>query len=197
MSDAPTARCSLAKAANTLWMNEGCLHADNTDGIGFLRDIEQRLSLQGLPILILGAGGATRGLLGPLFAANPATVQLANRSLPRAQALQADFPALDLVPWEKLKDIPPPGLIINATSAGLDVQALHLPPSLFTQQAFCYDLAYRQSEPTTFVQQAWDLACPAVDGLGMLVEQAAEAFYLWHGILPQTKPVLELLRKYR
>jgi shikimate dehydrogenase len=198
MSDHRCARCLEAGAVNTLWMQDGRLHADNTDGVGLLRDISRYVHLTGKNILLLGAGGAARGILRPLILANPAELTICNRTPERARALQLDFALsgfcsfaeLDAQVEKKSYDV-----VINATSASIDDQGLALPAALMAAKPFCYDLAYSRTTPTAFVASARAFGCVAIDGLGMLVEQAAEAFFIWHGVMPSTAPVLsELLR---
>lgn len=192
LAEGLTARCKAAKAANTLWFAEGMLQADNTDGIGLIRDLSNYGELAGKQLLVLGAGGAARGILGPLFAAEPAGLTLVNRNEERARALQTDFPQLKVYPLAELKTAY--DLIINATSASLTADSLELPQSLLKSTTFCYDLAYAKAEPTPFVQWAKEQGLQAADGLGMLVEQAAEAFYIWHGVRPDSQSVLRELR---
>lgn len=209
MSAHPTLRCMAAKAANTLWIKAGHLQVDNTDGAGLLVDLERYVNLAGLRILVLGAGGAVRGVLGPLLAARPAELTIANRALERARLLQEDYPQINICSLDALRrstckqplgacekiDQRPFDIVINATSASLDHQALNLPESLLEAKPFCYDLAYHLDKPTVFVAWAKAHGCDAVDGLGMLVEQAAEAFSLWHAQVPETTQVFALLRK--
>ena len=193
-----SARCAKARAANTLWMQAGHLHADNTDGVGFLRDITRYVHLAGTRILLLGAGGAARGILGPLLEANPAQVTIVNRTPEKAQALLLDFPQANSCTYANLPAFIERGLfdiVINATSANFDVQNMTLPEALLMAKPFCYDLSYHMNEATAFVAWACGLGCVAIDGLGMLVEQAAEAFFIWHGVMPDTAPVLSLLRR--
>ena len=196
MSDEPSPRCLEAQAANTLWMQAGRLHADNTDGIGLLRDLHRYVTITGKNILLLGAGGAARGIIGPLLAANPAQLMIANRTPEKAEALQEAFPmatscAFTDIPQQQERK--PYDIVINATSASLEDQNLQLPAALMTTKPFCYDLAYRQNEATAFVAWARTFDCIAMDGLGMLVEQAAESFAIWHGVMPDTAPVLKQL----
>ncbi len=192
MGEQITARCLKAGAANTLWMHSGQLHVDNTDGVGLLRDLQRHVDVKGKAILILGAGGAARGILHPLFEAQPERVTVANRTLEKAQALQQDFPHIHCQTLENVgkNDY---DVIINATSASLGGASLVLPESLMTTNPFCYDLAYNRTGKTPFVHWASAHGCVAMDGLGMLIEQAAEAFFIWHGMLPDTVPVLNKL----
>jgi shikimate dehydrogenase len=197
MADQPTTRCHQSKAANTLWMHENHLQADNTDGVGLLRDLGRYIDIPGKHILILGAGGAARGIIGPLFAVQPAYLTIVNRTLAKAQALQKDFPPAHSCSFKDLAkeaEKRPYDIVINATSASLDGENLMLPPSLMATKPLCYDLAYRTTEPTVFVSLARSKGCVAVDGLGMLVAQAAEAFYIWHGVMPDAAYVLNLLK---
>lgn len=189
MAKTSTARCRQAKAANTLWMKEGQLQADNTDGVGLLRDLSRHIKLDAKRVLLLGAGGAARGVIGPLLAANIAQLVLANRTQAKATLLQTDFPQIKTTSLSDLKD--GYDLIINATSVSLTEKTLVLPPTILQSSPFCYDLAYHAKGLTPFVTWAQQQGCTAVDGLGMLVEQAAEAFFIWHGLRPNTDVVLE------
>ncbi len=193
MSQQKTLRCQQAGAANTLWMHSGQLHADNTDGVGLLRDLSRYIHITGKKILILGAGGAARGVIGPLLAAHPEQLMIVNRTFKNAQALQDDFLNATCCRWEDLGYKCNYDIIINATSASLDGQCLVLPEQLMAAKPFCYDLAYSKRQPTAFVAFAYAHGCVAMDGLGMLIEQAAEAFFIWHNIMPNTAPVLDEL----
>jgi shikimate dehydrogenase len=193
MANVVTNRCAQAQAANTLWMHAGKLHADNTDGVGLMRDLRRHLELADKRILLLGAGGAARGILAPLIAAKPAILTLANRSLDKAMALQKEFPQITTTCSYTSLD-QPFDIIINATSASLTAQNLALPAMVTMEKPFCYDLAYSQKGMTPFVAWAHSQHCNAIDGLGMLVEQAAEAFFIWHQIMPETDCVLHHLR---
>lgn len=197
-----TARACLSKAVNTLAIQpDGSILGDNTDGIGLVNDLTNNLNIQLLQqrILILGAGGATRGILGPIMEQRPAGITITNRTHSRALAIANEFAALgnlDICAFESLEqhsfDI-----IINATSTSLSNELPNLPTGLLASNGVCYDLAYGD-QATTFVR--WGLeqnAQKSVDGLGMLVEQAAEAFYVWRGVRPQTLPVIELLNSER
>ena len=197
-------RASVAGAANTLLFSAEGVHADNTDGIGLLRDLLERQGHDpaGRRVLVLGAGGAVQGILQPLLARQPDCLHLRNRTPERAAALMVRFrthtgrSALDVQTWDALPADGPYDLVINGTSAGLGDAWTPLPQAVFGPDTLAYDLAYRpDGAPTHFLAQA--LACrvtQAVDGLGMLVEQAAEAFRLWRGVLPDTSPVLAALR---
>ena len=188
-----TPRCEQAGAANTLWMADNKLHADNTDGIGLVRDLARHLDLTNQRVLVLGAGGASRGIIAPLLEASIASLTVLNRTRAKAEALQVNFPAIACV--RDLSKEESYDLIINATSAGINQTPWTWALGCSLSDSFCYDLSYSLHYRTPFVHWASTQGCRAVDGLGMLVEQAAEAFLIWHGMLPQTLPVLELLRK--
>jgi shikimate dehydrogenase len=190
----------IARAANTLTFSDGSIRGDNTDGIGFMRDVtvNPECEVGGARVLLLGAGGATRGLLGPLLAAEPAALVLANRTLQRATALRDQFAAhgeIDVCSFADLADRGGFDILINATSAGLHGEQPPFPPSLVTPQSFCYDLAY-SINVTPFV--AWASAQGAgraVQGWGMLIEQAAESFAIWRGVRPDTAPIRTQLER--
>lgn len=235
-------RARLAAAANTLWLKDGELFADNTDGIGLVRDLKDnhRIPLQGQHTLILGAGGAARGVLPALIAEHPASVTLLNRTQSKAQAVVAALSptakksgvTLNAHPYNDSLPQAHYPLIINATSLGLPSDSLATqgaeslpasPPSKASQPApvaspdqapqpnpqggfslllpesiaadcCCYDMLYMDG-PTPF--QSWakaNGAQTAIDGLGMLIEQAAESFHLWHNTHPQTTPIITTLR---
>ena len=187
-----TSRCFKAKAANTLWQDENGIQADNTDGIGLLRDLAHYIDISGKDILLLGAGGAARGILGPLLASNPAQLTLVNRTPEKARILSQDFyPAINrsVSALDEAFD-----LVINATSTGLSKQDFALSSSILKPTTVCYDLAYNINASTPFVAWGQDQGCTAIDGLGMLVEQAAEAFSIWHGVMPDAASVLLHLR---
>jgi shikimate dehydrogenase len=182
-----------AGAANTLWQEQGQLVADNTDGIGLLRDIRQNLNgiLQGSRILVLGAGGAVRGILQPLLEQQPQQLVLANRTHQKAQKLAQDFSELGPVSACEVNRLKAPfDWIINATAASLTGDLLDLPSGLINYKARCYDMMYGD-KAMNFRRWALTQGASTVnDGLGMLVEQAAAAFYLWHNIYPDTAKVL-------
>ena len=194
MAKKATDRCMQAKAANTLWLDAaGHLQADNTDGVGLIRDLSHHISLEAKQVLLLGAGGAARGIVGPLLAANIAQLTIANRTVEKTKALQIDFPQIKGITLSELKDNY--DLILNATSASLTAKLPVLPSSVLQNAPFCYDLAYCVKGLTSFVVWAREQGCAAMDGLGMLVEQAAESFFIWHGLKPDTESVLTALRK--
>ncbi len=194
-----TPRAERAQAANTLyWDEHNTLCADNTDGVGLLRDLKQNLgvALAGRRLLLLGAGGAARGVLAPLLAEGPAELVIANRTAERARALAADFADLGEVRGCGFDAVPAGhwDLVINATAAGLAGEVPPVDPAGIGRDTLCYDMMYGR-EPTAFVRWAEAQgAGRALDGLGMLVEQAAEAFALWRGVRPDTAPVIRRLR---
>jgi shikimate dehydrogenase len=201
LADQLSERARLAGAVNTLvFGDDGVLFGDNTDGTGLLNDltVNHGLELSGKELLILGAGGAVRGVLLPLLSASPARILIANRTRARAEELADAFGQYGLVEargFDELEDCRP-DLVINGTSAGLSGDVPPVPETLFEQGAAAYDMMYGKSEPTAF--QCWAEASGSdlsMDGLGMLVEQAAESFYIWRGIRPDTGPVIELLRE--
>lgn len=201
-ADRRTERAELSKAANTLALRaDGSLLGDNTDGCGLIVDLTANhgISLAESRILILGAGGATRGIIAPILEHSPNHLAIVNRTPGKAIALAAEFSVLGDVEGCGFADIQgqPFDLIINATSASLTDELPPLADDLLAAEGVCYDLAYG-NQPTSFVR--WGAAHNArksLDGLGMLVEQAAEAFFLWRSIRPQTKPVIALLNAER
>ena len=197
--DEMSERASSAGAVNTVVFREdGTLFGDNTDGVGLLRDLQFNLGLQlkDAHVLILGAGGATSGIVVPLLEAEPASVTIANRTFPKASALAKHFSAIGPVSacrFEDVDTLPVYGLIINATSAGLKGELPPYPEQAIHPQTVCYDLSYGSS-PTPFSIWAADHGAPqSMMGWGMLVEQAAESFYIWRGVRPDTAPVLKQL----
>jgi shikimate dehydrogenase len=195
-----TARAAHAAAVNTLALQgDNVLLGDNTDGGGLVRDLCDNLGLiiTQRRVLILGAGGATRGVLAPLLGLEPAIVVIANRTPERAEALAAAFADLGVtqgVGFEYVGETPF-DLIINATSASLSGDIPPIPAEAIGPQTVCYDLAYGRSA-MAFVRWAQQSGCVrAVQGLGMLVEQAAESFRLWRGVRPQTAQVLAALKE--
>jgi shikimate dehydrogenase len=188
-------RARVAGAVNTLSFKDGEIHGDNTDGIGLLRDLVVNLgvNLDGANILILGAGGATRGIIGPLLEMEPSSIQIANRTLGRAQAIANEFSQMGRVSTCRFDAVPvtaPYDLIINATSAGVKGETPPYPAAAVSENTFCYDLSYGIS-PTPFSVWAREHnAEKSVMGWGMLVEQAAESFNIWRGVMPDTAPVL-------
>lgn len=196
--DQLTDRAHLAGAANTITVAaDGRLDGDNTDGVGLLTDLVSNLNitLRGARILVLGAGGATRGIVPALLGAGPDDLRIANRTVDRARELAARFERLGTLGACRFEDVANQryDLVINATSAGLKGELPPFPASIITPETVCYDLSYAMTD-TPFV--AWARhhgAWQAHQGWGMLVEQAAEAFFIWRGVRPQTRPVREKL----
>jgi shikimate dehydrogenase len=189
---------AVAKAVNTLTFIGGDIRGDNTDGVGFMRDLTENLSqrVAGARVLILGAGGAARGILGPLLEARPKTLVLANRTLERAETLSRELAAetpIEVCKFDELEKLGAFDIVVNATSAGLHGEQPPFAPSLVSRATFCYDLAY-SLKPTPFVTWAEAHgAGRAVQGWGMLVEQAAESFAIWRGIRPDTTAIRQQL----
>lgn len=193
-----TARARAAGAVNTLRFNGQVILGDNTDGIGLVRDITSNASfnLHGARILVLGAGGAARGALLPLLDEQPACCVIANRTPAKARELAAEFARNSAVEisgcaFEELNGVF--DVVINATSASLNDSLPPIPASVFALGALAYDMMYAK-ELTVFLRFAQQQGAIVRDGLGMLVEQAAESFFLWRGVQPQTAPVLTALR---
>jgi len=190
-------RAELARAVNTLSFTGQRILGDNTDGAGLVRDLRDNLgvTLKERRLLIAGAGGAVRGIIGPLHELEPAEIVIAGRAAERARALAAEFERLGRIVGCGLEDLAPAGfdLVINATSASLTGEVPAIAPETARSAMLCYDMAYSKTE-TAFLRWAREQGCPrAVQGWGMLVEQAAEAFQIWRGIRPDTRPVLDLL----
>ncbi|MBA2648356.1 MAG: shikimate dehydrogenase [Legionella sp.] len=193
MARQATDRCKQAKAGNTLWLQTEGLWVDNTDGVGLIRDLLKLMTLKDKRILIVGAGGAARGIISPLLEEQPASLVLANRTGDKLVSLSQDFPMLVCTLLSQLSGTF--DLVINATSASLQGESIQLPAQCLKNKPLCYDLSYKLSVPTPFVMYAKSQGCPAQDGLGMLVEQAAEAFFIWNKVMPDTEEVLIKLRK--
>jgi shikimate dehydrogenase len=180
-----SARCQRAFAANTLWKQDGVLYADNTDGVGLCRALKQ---LSGARILILGAGGAARGII-PALQDEKAMVTVTNRSLDRALALRHLFENLEVMPIEALHSSF--DFVINATSHGQWFEGL--PDICLSKKPYCYDLTYHPSGHTPFTLWAKERGFQASDGFSMLVEQARVAFFVWHGFFPEADFTREML----
>ncbi len=191
-------RASNAGAVNTLVFRDGEIFGDNTDGVGLLRDLQSNLGLQleDANILILGAGGATRGIISPLLDARPRSLMIANRTISKAQALAQHFSSEGPVTACRFQDVRTPpvyDLIINATSAGLTGDTPPYPEGAIGEHTICYDLSYSM-RTTPFSSWANEHgAARSVMGWGMLVEQAAESYQLWRGVRPDTAQVLKQL----
>jgi shikimate dehydrogenase len=192
----------IAKAVNTFEFKEGEIVGHNTDGMGLVRDLEQNLhvGLNSKKILLIGAGGAAEGVIYSILEKKPKELTLTNRTIEKSNTIknkmneyaQSFDVNLNVIDMEKLPhhyfDV-----IINATSASLNDADLGMDDQVFHEGSLAYDMMY--GKETAFIKQAKSQASKASDGLGMLVEQAAEAFYIWHHIKPQTKTVIDLLRK--
>jgi shikimate dehydrogenase len=201
MATTLTERARLAGAVNTLSFNAGQIAGDNTDGVGLVRDIldNAAISLKGKRILLAGAGGAARGVLLPLLSEQPASLVIANRTVLRAIELVAAFSEVDAAQgrlaasdFDRLDghfDV-----VINATSASLDARLPPIPAALLGSGTFACDMMYGAHD-TPFLQLARRQGAVVRDGLGMLVEQAAESFWIWRGVRPDTAPVYAALRQ--
>jgi shikimate dehydrogenase len=195
-----TNRAAHAGAVNTLGLQrDGTVLGDNTDGAGLVRDLCDNLGIviTRRRILIIGAGGATRGVMAPLLALEPAEIVIANRTTERAEALARAFAKLGAVQGVGFRYVAggPFDLIINATSASLSGDVPAVPPGVVGPETLCYDMAYGKTD-TPFVQWAARLGCArAFQGWGMLVEQAAESFRVWRGVRPSTAGVLTALKE--
>lgn len=193
-----SARAKAAGAVNTLWMQDGRLHGCNTDGVGLVGDLVRLgVRLSGARVLMVGAGGAARGVLQPLIDAGCTLLRIVNRNASRAHELAAAWQGVAPVQAGGLADAAVDGgwdVVINATSTGLAGQAPQLPSGLYAAGGVAYDMMYGP-KPTPFLVQARaDGAALCADGLGMLVGQAAESFRIWHGVRPDPEPVLQRLR---
>lgn len=192
-----TPRAKAAGAVNTLSFSAAGIKGDNTDGIGLVRDITQNagVPLKNRLVLLLGAGGAARGVILPLIEENITSLVIANRTQPRAMELAQQFShsgtPVSSAAFDQLDqrfDV-----IINATSASLDSELPPLPDCVFGPQTLAYDMMYG-AQPTIFMQHAAQRGTAVRDGLGMLIEQAAESFFVWRGIRPETALVYQWLR---
>ena len=192
-----TPRARAAGAVNTLKFEAGRILGDNTDGVGLVRDIVHNagIALAGRRILLLGAGGAARGVILPILSEHPAGLVIANRTAARAHELVAEFAgqSTSLVA-SNFSDLSGQfDIIINATSASLSAALPEIANTLLGRQTFVYDMMYG-AKPSVFMQWAAEQGATVRDGLGMLVEQAAESFFLWRGVRPDTAPVYDWLR---
>ncbi|CAM3590363.1 shikimate dehydrogenase [Bordetella sputigena] len=197
-------RARLAGAVNTLWQRDGALHGCNTDGVGLVADLRRLgVELNGARILMAGAGGAARGVLQPLAEAGCARIHIVNRTAEKAHALATEWlratgaasPAVSAGGLDEAHKGGPWDVVINATSSSLGDAPPALPSGLYADGALAYDMMYG-AQPTPFMLQARaDGAAATADGLGMLVGQAAESFFIWHGVRPDAQPVLAALRQ--
>ena len=198
LCDRLTPRAELAGAVNTVLFQDGAIVGDNTDGAGLVRDLmhNHQFALAHKRILLLGAGGAARGVIGPILEQAPAGLTIANRTASRAQVLATHFSQRGLSPVAScdLDALDAPfDLVINATAASLGGERPPVSSRIFQPASLAYDMMYGSS-PTPFLRWAQQQGAATADGLGMLVEQAAEAFYFWRGVRPLTAPVIARLR---
>jgi len=203
ISDVLSPRAEQAGAVNTLiFRDDGSIAGDNTDGIGLTTDLTQNhnVLVKHRKLLILGAGGAVRGILAPLFIHQPSSITIANRTTENAEQLALDYEEFGDITGCGFDDLENQqfDLIINGTAAGLQNETPDIPDTVLGINTTCYDLMYNIQEPTPFLKWASERgAYREMDGLGMLVEQAAESFYIWRGVRPTTQLVIEMLRKRR
>ena len=194
-------RATEAEAVNVLKFDGERVFGDNSDGAGLVRDIEVNLGvlLRGRRVLLMGAGGAAQGVLGPLLAAQPKLLVIGNRTLEKAEQLARRFSQAGTGPplcARGYADLAGDSfdIVVNATSASLNDATLELPEGLFAPGALAYDTMYGKGL-TPFLRAAQSEGAALADGLGMLVEQAAESFFIWRGVRPHTAPVIETLRR--
>jgi shikimate dehydrogenase len=189
-----SARAQAAGAVNTLTFDRQRILGDNTDGAGLVRDLTVNLSfsIRGQRVLLVGAGGAARGVILPLLGEAPACLTIANRTAERALQLAATFPGTSGSGFAGLTG-QAFDLVINATSTGLNDAELPLPGGIFAPGCLAYEMVYGKDTP--FMAQARAAGATCTDGLGMLVEQAGEAFFVWRGVRPDTRPILTELRR--
>jgi shikimate dehydrogenase len=197
LADTLTARAKAAGAVNTLQFTGDGILGDNTDGVGLVQDIVRNagVPIEGKRVLLLGAGGAARGVMLPLLEQKPRQLMLANRTLSKAEELAHQFAAygaIDVSAFGELRGAY--DIVINATAASLSADLPPIPAAVFAPHTLAYDMMYAK-DPTVFMQFAATHGARLRDGLGMLVEQAAESFYLWRGVRPETGKVFAELRQ--
>ena len=190
-------RARAARAVNTLKFEGEAIYGDNTDGAGLVNDLVRNFgcAIAGRRLLLLGAGGAARGVIKPLLELQPAQLILANRSLGKAEELAQDFGRCVQVSTYAALAGRQFDVVINATSASLSGAQLPLPPHLFAAGALAYDMMYGKGETPFLAFARAEGTATLADGLGMLIEQAAESFYIWRGMRPNTAALLNLLRQ--
>lgn len=198
LCDTLSHRARRAGAVNTLILGggNGRTYGDNTDGVGLVRDLAyHRVALAGKRVLVVGAGGAVRGILEPLLAERPSEIVVVNRTAAKAEQLAGDFADLGTIHSGGFDTVNGTfDVVINGTSASLSGDLPPLPDELFATNGWAYDMMYGP-EPTVFLQWAGPRGAKLLDGLGMLVEQAAESFFLWRNVRPETAAVREMLRQ--
>lgn len=196
LADERTARAQAAGAVNTLKFEGNMILGDNTDGVGLVRDLTANLGvlLKGQRVLLMGAGGAARGVVLPLLEEGPAELFIVNRTAAKATDLARSFAGAGVVDGGGYESLAGKNfdVVINATSASLGGELPPLPDDILAPAAWAYDMMYGRETP--FTAFAHTRGARVADGLGMLVEQAAEAFRLWRGVRPETGPVIQLLR---
>jgi len=197
--DERSERATRAGAVNTIKFDKDKRYGDNTDGVGLVNDLRANnaIELTGKRILLMGAGGASRGVLAPLLHTQAAVIHIANRTPDKAVELAHAFSDLGPVTGSGYPELRGQqyDIVINATAASLHGEVPPLPENVLADAAVCYDMMYGK-QPTAFM--AWATqhgAAKVLDGLGMLVEQAAESFFIWRGVRPQTQPVIRTLRE--
>ena len=194
MADELSPRARVAGAVNTLIITKDRVKGDNTDGIGLVSDLRSQMgTIADLRVLMIGAGGAARGVLGPLFEAGVKQIHLANRTPHKAEKLAATFTRYGTIVGGSLAEIPTHqsfDIVINSTSSSVTGQHPDMDPQAFAGAKLVYDMYYHKDD-TAFMQFAKSYApqVPVSDGLGMLVGQAAESFYLWRGVRPRIQPI--------
>lgn len=197
MCDELSEHAKFSGAVNTLTFKNGKIYGDTTDGVGLVNDLlSHKVELKNSRILLLGAGGASKGVVLPLLNQMPTRLTIANRTVSKAEAIAQQYPEqpIDAMSFEKA-NTQEFDIIINATSAGLSGSGVPISESLITENTVCYDMTYGKSL-TPFLEMATSSkAKQIIDGLGMLVGQAAESFYIWRNVRPKTDKVLELLRE--
>jgi shikimate dehydrogenase len=202
LADSHSGYAGTAAAVNTLVFAQGRVTGHNTDGIGLVRDLRENLgcTLRGRRVLLVGAGGAVYGVMESLLREAPRGLVIANRTPEKAAALAAHFAALHGLAADGVSVRAFTGLggsrydlVINATSTGLGDAMPPLPPGIFEPGSLAYEMVYGRETP--FMKFAVECGARAADGLGMLVEQAAESYFIWRGVRPQTAPVIKMLRK--
>ena len=198
IADELTDRAQLAGAVNTLFFQDNRIKGDNTDGAGLVKDIELNLNvaLTESKILVIGAGGAVRGVLAPMLEKQPESITISNRTKGKADALVemfADYGTVSSTTLEQA-NLDRYDIVINATSTGIHGEVPSVSPQVFRGVSLVYDMMYGKN-PTKFMQWAGQNSGAQIsDGLGMLIEQAAESFKIWHGVMPQTSAVIGAVR---